>query len=386
MAVRALVVDDSRMIRRAIVRLLASDPEIEVVGEAGDGEEALALVERLQPDVMTLDVEMPRLSGLEVLDRLGPGARVRVIMLSSLTREGSETALEAMRRGAADFVTKEASGRGLHIEEIRRKLLPTLKAVARSGRRAPSGGSSRRTSPPPKSIDTPSTGGARAGAPAGSAPAPARLQFRPGLFDVVLIGSSTGGPPVLEKILKVLPPDLSAAVVIAQHMPEMFTRSMTHRLEQECAVTVTHGEDGMPLYPGAVYIVPGGKHGRVHRGRTGKWTLEVSEEPVDAPYKPSVNELLHSGAKAAGSRCLGVVLTGMGEDGARGARALRESGGLILTQDAESCVVYGMPRAVVEGGDSEISLPPDQIGALLRLLGTAGPIGARPSGAARPAA
>jgi len=353
MGVRVLVVDDSRTMRRAIARMLSSDPSIEVVGEAANGEEALALSESLRPDVVTLDVEMPGLSGLEVLDRLRGSPGVRVIMLSSQTKEGSATALEALRRGAADFVTKEASHLGLHVDQIRDDLVRRVKAV---GRRTP------HTTAPPAS-------------PAPRAASPARLQFRPGMFDLILIGSSTGGPPALETILRPLPPDLTAPIVLAQHMPEMFTRSMAQRLEQECAITVTHAEDGMPLYPGAAYVIPGGRHGRVQRSRAGRWTLDVSPEPAGAPYKPSVNELLRSGA-AAGPRCLGVVLTGMGDDGVVGAAALHEAGGLLLTQDEATSVVYGMPRAVAEAGLSAMSLPPEQIGALLRLLATAGPLAA----------
>jgi two-component system chemotaxis response regulator CheB len=216
-------------------------------------------------------------------------------------------------------------------------------------------------------------------------PAPTRIGGRVSFvgkrFDAILIGSSTGGPPVLERLLTRLPADMPMPIVIAQHMPPMFTKSLAERLDQMCAVSVVHGDQELPLHPGTVYITIGGRHGKIARGADRKLKFLPADEPASALYKPSVNALFASGAEVLGAAALGIVLTGMGDDGLIGARKLRELGGTVLAQSAETCVVYGMPRAVVEASVATAHSP-DEIAALLAGL-TLGRSGTRQNLAAR---
>lgn len=341
---RVLVVDDSAFMRKALVRMIESDPGLKVIGQGCNGEEAVKLAAELKPDVITLDIEMPVMDGLTALGRIMAETPTPVLMCSSLTTQGSRDALKALRLGALDFIAKDASYVSIHIDAIRDDLITKIKAVG-----------SRKLRP-------------TASGRAVEVNAKVLTGFAPDRFDLILIGSSTGGPPVLEQILSSLPPDMAAPVVVAQHMPNIFTKSMSERLDSLCAVTVVHGEHGMPLYPGTVYIGQGGKHVHVARTPGGRWSLQIDDEPADALYKPSVDELFRSGARAAGGRCLGVVLTGMGSDGQLGARDIKARGGVILAQDEATSVVYGMPRAVAREGLADASLPPAGIISQLVVL------------------
>jgi two-component system chemotaxis response regulator CheB len=337
--------------RTALTRLLSSDPQIQVLGTARDGQDGLDKVHQLRPDVVTLDIEMPVLDGISVLKKLpGHCASVKmptpaVLMCSSLTKEGSHEALLAMRLGAADVIAKAGSQFSLHMDAMRDELVAKVKAIGQT----------------------------HASRHFAAAPAPAPIKagtitrFRPRQFDLVCIGSSTGGPPVLETILTGLPADLPCPIVISQHMPPIFTKSLAERLDHESALTVAHGEPGMRLIPGTAYIAPGGLHTRVQRSGTGL-VLEISEEPRAAIYRPSVNELFASAAAVLGSKACGVVCTGMGDDGMIGAKAIKARGGTMVTQAGSTCVVYGMPKAVDTAGASDTSLAPDQIAKLIATL------------------
>lgn len=367
---RVLVVDDSAFMRKAISQALASDPSIEVVGTACNGQDGLDKAKKLAPDVVTLDIEMPVMDGMAALIRIRsecPEPKPAVLMCSTLTSAGSHEALKALRLGAADVIAKDPQALGTGAEAARGELLAKVKAVGEpvARRRATMGVPSaapafiRAARPVPPRPD---------GAPAVQAPRSIDLEGKS--FDLVVIGSSTGGPPVLETILTALPADFPCPVIVAQHMPFMFTKSMSERLDEVCAVTTVHAEDGMVLRAGCVYLIPGGKHGRVKRAGA-RLTIEVGEEPKSALYRPSANELFASAAGACGPRCLGVMLTGMGDDGVVGARLLHAAGGPIVAQDAESCVVYGMPRAVVDSGLAAAAMPPAGIAqALARLSPT----------------
>lgn len=350
---RVLVVDDSAFMRTALSRMINEDPALEVVDTARHGRDAIEKVERLKPDLVTLDIEMPVMSGLEALPEIlkaGPA----VLMCSSLTTRGSQEALEAMKLGAADFIAKDCSFASAEITKIESDLREKLKAIGR-GRGARPASDRRGVAQTTRPLD---------------------LTGHP--IDLVVIGSSTGGPPVLEAIIKGLPPDLPVPVVIAQHMPAIFTKSMAERLDERSAVTVLQAESSLPLLPACVYVVQGGRHGVIRRSGVGKHVLDIVDEPASALYKPSVNELFASCAKAAGRRSLAVVLTGMGDDGAIGGRAIRDAGGRLIAQDAESCVVYGMPRAVAEAGVAEAAMPPSALTLTLAQLGrgAAGALGA----------
>lgn len=342
--------------RRAISRIIDAEPDLEVVDTAVNGKEGVAKAVALKPDVITLDIEMPVMDGLAALKMIQARCddpKPAVLICSSLTAEGTYEALRAMQLGAADFITKDASQFTLGIDNIRDDLVAKIKAVGTMG-------SHRRPKP---------TVAARHVTP--------RLDLDVAKFDVVLIGSSTGGPPALESVLTKIPADFPLPIVVAQHMPEIFTRSLAGRLDEMCALTVVLGEQGMSLFPGTVYISPGGWHTRIARKVGGRYRIEVSPEPADALYKPSVNELFKSAAARTGGRALAVVLTGMGEDGLEGARPLHAAGGVILGQDMESCVVYGMPKAVAQAGLCAASMPPDALGKAVASLAKGGGSGAR---------
>lgn len=335
---RVLIVDDSSFMRRALSRMLASDPGITVVGQAKDGKEGLDLALQLKPDVITLDIEMPEMDGLTTLRMIRarcPEPRPKVIMCSSLTHAGSHEALKALRLGAADVIGKEASDY-VSVDRMRDELLAKVRALA-SGAPAPKHEpqlSSRRLEP------------------LSSAPC-----------EIIAIGSSTGGPPVLETVLTALPAGVDVPVIVAQHMPALFTKSLSERLNQVCKLRVVHAEEGRrALEPGHIYLIQGGKHGAVHRKAGRGFEVIVGDEPTSALYRPSVNLLLRSVGETAGAKGVGVVLTGMGEDGKEGGAVLHKSGGRIIAQSAATCVVYGMPRAVTEAGLASASLSPAEIG------------------------
>jgi len=335
MAWRVLVVDDSAFMRKAISEMVASDSSFEVIGTARDGLDALAKIEQLHPDLMTLDVEMPNLNGIDTLRRLRvvqPSRRPRVLMCSSLTTEGSRAALIAMSLGAADCVAKDSSIQLLGLDDLRKDVVERLRAIAPIGL-------------PP----------AVSGAASSAAFVP------PGRVDLIVVGSSTGGPPVIERLVHRLPASLACPVVIAQHMPSMFTRSLAERLGQLGSARVVHAASGVSkLESGVVYIVEGGLNGHVCAGAGGGMELAVMREPESALYRPSVNVLFSSAATVCGKFTLGIVYTGMGDDGLSGGRQLAAAGGKILAQDAASCVVYGMPRAVMQAGIA-CSMTPDEI-------------------------
>lgn len=364
---RVLVIDDSAFMRKAISQALASDPTIEVVGTACNGQDGLEKAKKLSPDVVTLDIEMPVMDGMAALVRIRaecPEPKPAVLMCSTLTSAGSHEALKALRLGAADVIAKDPQALGSGAEAARGELVAKVRAVGEpvARRRSAMGA----PTPSPTVVRAARPLPARAdGAPTVQAPRSIDLEGR--AFELVVIGSSTGGPPVLETILTALPADFPCPVVVAQHMPFMFTKSMSERLDEMCAVTTVHAEDGMALRAGCVYMIPGGKHGRVKRAGA-RLAIEVGEEPKSALYRPSANELFASGAGACGPRCLGVMLTGMGDDGVVGARLLHAAGGPIIAQDAESCVVYGMPRAVVDSGLACAAMPPQGIAQVLARL------------------
>ncbi len=363
---RVLVVDDSAFMRKAISQALACDPSIEVVGTACNGQDGLDKAKKLAPDVVTLDIEMPVMDGMAALIRIRtecPEPKPAVLMCSTLTSAGSHEALKALRLGAADVIAKDPQALGAGSDSARGELVAKVKAVGEPvvrqrmamGLAAPTPPAAR----PVRSAARPDTG------PLVQAPRSVDLSGK--TFDLVVIGSSTGGPPVLETILTALPADFPCPVIVAQHMPFMFTKSMSERLDEMCAVTTVHAEDGMALRAGCVYLIPGGKHGRVKRAGA-RLAIEVGEEHKSALYRPSANELFASGAGSCGARCLGVMLTGMGDDGVVGARLLHAAGGPIIAQDAESCVVYGMPRAVVDSGLASAAMPPAGIAQVLARL------------------
>jgi len=340
MGSRVLVVDDSAFMRRAISDVLEHNGHT-VIGRARNGREGVEMATELKPDVVTLDVEMPEMDGLTALPRILRACDAHVIMVSSLTTDGSREAIRALHAGASEIVAKSHSQFAVDLdslgEELSRKVAglstPRVKTTTRMD-------PSRVLSIPKKVHDS----------------------IR--RCDLVAIGSSTGGPPALEAVLKALPEGFAPPVVVAQHMPAMFTESLAERLDEMCALNVLHAEHRMPVRPGFVYITPGGKHLRVLGGASG-YRLEVSTIPTEALYKPSVNELFGSVAKVAGRRAVGVILTGMGDDGTIGGHAMHDAGSVILGQSYETCVVYGMPKSASEAGIVDAECSPSEIGVEL---------------------
>ncbi|OBQ46199.1 protein-glutamate methylesterase/protein-glutamine glutaminase [Halodesulfovibrio spirochaetisodalis] len=326
--IRVVVVDDSAFMRKALTTMLEKDPEIKVVATARNGADGLNVIRQYDPDVVTLDIEMPKMDGLTALRHIMMEMPRPVLMISSLTMEGAEATLKAMELGAVDFIPKQLANVSLEIVKIEKDLQQKVKHVSRRKIRAP------RTSRPPVA--------ARRAAPA-AAPV---MRGRP-KRDVVAIGVSTGGPPAVQKVLSKLPANFPASILIAQHMPGAFTGPFAKRLDSVCKIKVKEASGTEALAPGTVYIAPGGKH-IVLQQRGSRMEVAVKEEPADALYKPSANILIESVARTQGRRAVGAIFTGMGNDGLLGIRELKSRGGYILAQNDASCVVYGMPKAIVD--------------------------------------
>ena len=343
--ISVLVVDDSTFMRNTITSLLEQDSEIKVVGVARNGQEALEKAEELDPDVMTLDVDLPRLDGLGVLQQLMKKTPIPVLMVSSLTQSGAESTLKALEYGALDFIPKSMScDRECFGAELQRK----VRAIAR--RKTIIKLKYRRINQIQVPVPRPQP----------SQPADYVQTPCTGPRDLVVIGVSTGGPPVVQKILSALPADLPACILIAQHMPAAFTNPFAKRLDSVCQIGVTEAQDGDKFKTGHAYVCPGGKHLGI-RMRGPLPEIFVAEEPRDALYKPSANVLFETAGKAMGRRTLGVILTGMGSDGCEGSKVLKEKGGCLIAQNEASCVVYGMPKAIVDNKLANLILDVDDI-------------------------
>jgi two-component system chemotaxis response regulator CheB len=330
--IRVLIVDDSRFVRQAVARMLNAAPDIEVVGQAADGRQGIARARELRPDVVTLDVQMPNMGGLETLERLMAESPVPVLLLSSLTSEGADVTLRGLELGALDFVDKSTAQGQMNLLSLAEELRTKVRALAGSPRR-------------------PRTAGAPAEArPAVASPSPKAL--------AVAIGASTGGPTALQAIIPRLPRDLGAAVLVVQHIPLGFTRYLAERLAIRSALPVEEAADGDAVVPGRVLIAPAGRHMKLtHRGEAVE--VRLDDEPSSSLHRPSADVLMASVAEVFGRRSMGVVLTGMGSDGAEGLGAIRKVGGQTLAESEETCVIYGMPKAAIEAGvvDRAVPLP-----------------------------
>lgn len=341
--VKVLIVDDSAFMRNALSSMLSSDPEIQIVGKARDGIEAIELAEKLRPDIVTMDVEMPRMDGVTALKHIMEKNPIPVIMVSSLTVEGAKVTLDALEHGAVDFIPKNLSELSLNIVKIKEILIEKIKHIARKG-------VVRRSIKPmsANTIEIPK-------------PIPARITGDRRI-NLVSIGTSTGGPKALQEILPKLPKDFPTPIVIAQHMPPNFTKPFAERLNQLSQIIVKEAEEGEPLKNGVAYVAPGSGHMRVIRTKAIETRIHISSTlEEDYIYKPSVDALMLSVAEFFPGRALGVILTGMGNDGLKGLIALKKTGGRIFAQNEETSVVYGMPRAVIEAGIADKILPLEDI-------------------------
>ncbi|HQU15065.1 MAG: chemotaxis response regulator protein-glutamate methylesterase [Chromatiales bacterium 21-64-14] len=345
--VRALVVDDSGFFRRRVCEILSGDPNIQVVGTAHNGQDAIQKVTELRPDVITMDIEMPVMDGISAVRRIMSSQPTPILMFSSLTYEGAKATLDALDAGALDFLPKRLEDIARNREDANRMLRARVIALGRNPMRA------RAVTPPPAPVPAPL---ARVVAPV---PAPAR---RTGVYQVLVIGTSTGGPAALQRLLPTLPGDCPIPLFLVQHMPASFTGPFAERLDQLCKIHVKEAADGDPVEGGTAYLAPGGRQMLVERHDTGLRVRVVESRP-DVMYRPSVDVSFASLARAYPGRVLAIILTGMGSDGREGARLLKETGSTVWAQDEASCVVYGMPQAVASAGLADRILSLDELGA-----------------------
>lgn len=341
MPIRVLVVDDSAFMRKAISMMLESDPEIEVIGTGRDGVEAVEKVKALKPDLLTLDVEMPRMDGITAVKKIMKDTPLPILMVSSVTVEGARATIDAMAAGAVDFIPKQLSYVSLDITKIKGDLILKIKNIARKRSRAFSSvvsmksfGSKRITS----------------------------LRF-PGA-QIATLGISTGGPFSLQKVIPFLPENFPLPMTIVQHMPPHFTKSLAERLDSISRVEVCEAEEGMELTKGTVYIAPGGMHMKFRRSGA-KVLIDISKEPSDTLHRPSVDVMFSSASEVFRGAVLATVMTGMGKDGLEGAKLIKSAGGKVVAQNEESCVVYGMPKAIVDAEIADAVLPLEDIASAI---------------------
>lgn len=338
--IRVLIVDDSAFMRMVLSRMIASDADLRVVATAASGIEALPKIVTLDPDVITLDLEMPGLNGLETLRRIMAEFPRPVIMVSAVTLKDAACTFEALAAGAFDYVPKQLSSMSLDILDIREDLVAKIKAAAESRR---SRDHPRLQRKPPRASDLP------------------RKKSLRSATAIVALGISTGGPTALEKILPILPVDLPVPILVVQHMPAGFTAPFAERLNNLCTVSVREASHGEVVQAGAVYIAPAGYHMTVGRSTNSQTLICLGFKPENQVHVPSADVMMQSVATAFQSQAMGVIMTGMGSDGAQGMTAIHREGGFTVGQDEQSCAVYGMPRVCAEMGILDRIVPLLQI-------------------------
>ncbi|TFY89485.1 chemotaxis response regulator protein-glutamate methylesterase [Pseudomonas nabeulensis] len=373
MAVKVLVVDDSGFFRRRVSEILSADPTIQVVGTATNGKEAIDQAIALKPDVITMDYEMPMMDGITAVRHIMQRCPTPVLMFSSLTHEGARVTLDALDAGAVDFLPKNFEDISRNPEKVKQLLCEKVHSISRSNRRslfstpapAPVATPAASTSsfarpapapaPAPAPVARPAVAPVRAAAPVAAthSPAPKRKAYK-----LVAIGTSTGGPVALQRVLTQLPANFPAPIVLVQHMPAAFTKAFAERLDKLCRISVKEAEDGDILRPGLALLAPGGKQMMVD----GRGAIKILPGDERLNYKPCVDITFGSAAKSYGDKVLAVVLTGMGADGREGARLLKQGGSAIWAQDEASCVIYGMPMAIVKADLADAVYSLDDIG------------------------
>ncbi|AYC32549.1 chemotaxis response regulator protein-glutamate methylesterase [Pseudomonas cavernae] len=368
MAVKVLVVDDSGFFRRRVSEILSADASIQVIGTATNGREAIDQALALKPDVITMDYEMPMMDGITAVRHIMQRCPTPVLMFSSLTHEGARVTLDALDAGAVDFLPKNFEDISRNPEKVKQLLCEKVHSIARSNRRynhfsapvAPPAASpavspslGNRPSSPAPVRSAPAAPAAAAASPAPAGPAPRRKSYK-----LVAIGTSTGGPVALQQVLSQLPAHFPAPLVLIQHMPAAFTKAFAERLDKLCKIRVKEAEDGDLLRPGLALLAPGGKQMMID----GRGAVRILPGDERLNYKPSVDITFGSAAKSFNDKVLAVVLTGMGADGREGARMLKQGGSQIWAQDEASCVIYGMPMAVVKAALADAVYSLDDIG------------------------
>ena len=333
--IRVLVVDDSAFMRRIIKEMLNADPQIEVIDTARNGIEGVEKALSLDPDVITMDIEMPGMNGLEAIEEIMKHRRIPIIVFSSLSSEGAEVTLEALDKGAADYVCKNISRSVLDVMQMKKDLVGKVKAVVRTFEKdkRDDGTASQQDSQLANVIE------------------------HHGKIELITIGASTGGPKALQEILPAIPAEIESAIVVTIHMPPDFTRAFADRLNRVCKLPVREAEDGEKLKQGCVLVSPGGIHTKIRRNGFAGGYVKIDSNPYDAIYKPCIDITMKTAAECYRDHVMGVILTGMGHDGTEGIRAIKKNGGISVVQDELSCTVYGMPRSVVEAGLADRVVP-----------------------------
>ncbi len=351
--IKVLIVDDSAVVRQTLVSIFSTDRDIEVIDTASDPYYAARKIQAEVPDVITLDIEMPRMDGLTFLKKIMSQHPIPVVIISSLTTDGTLTGLKALDLGAVEIITKPQLGTKTFLEESRIRLCDVIKAAAKANL--------KKKRSINNSLDV---------TPKLSADAILSRQTRKSMIKttdlVISVGASTGGTEALLMLLKDLPTDVHGIVVV-QHMPEMFTKSFANRLNQICKISVKEAENGDSVLRGHALIAPGNKHTILKRSGA-RYYVEVKDGPLVNRHRPSVDVLFRSTAQYAGSNSVGILLTGMGDDGARGLKEMQESGALTIAQDEKTCVVYGMPKEAVKLGAVDKQLPLERIGPYITKL------------------
>lgn len=361
---KILVVDDAIVYRKIISEILSEIPGVEIVGTASNGKTAIARIASLRPDLITLDIDMPGMDGIEVLEEINRLAyNVGVIMLSSLTHEGGEITIKALELGAFDFIPKpELDSMEANKQYIRQHFTPMLRSFAdrREIKKILSGQLLYKSKEPKKISDT---------AIAGHVPKPAvslERHFgkkRKAPSEIVAIGISTGGPKALTTLVPAIPANINIPILIVQHMPPLFTQSLAKSLDSKSALRVKEAQDEDLLIPNTIFIAPGGKQMKIEQRENGVKTIRICDDPPENSCKPSVDYLFRSVAELFGEKATGVIMTGMGSDGSLGIEAMRARGAFIIAQDEASCTVFGMPKKPIESGLVDIISPLEHIAA-----------------------
>ena len=371
MVVKVLVVDDSGFFRRRVSEILSADPTIQVIGTATNGKEAIDQALALKPDVITMDYEMPLMDGITAVRHIMQRCPTPVLMFSSLTHEGARVTLDALDAGAVDFLPKNFEDISRNPEKVKQMLCEKVHSISRSNRRMSSYSAPAPAAPAPTPAPRPGLGGFVAPAPAvapvrttpiasrgGPVPTPAAAAPKRKAYKLVAIGTSTGGPVALQRVLTQLPGNFPAPIVLVQHMPAAFTKAFAERLDKLCRISVKEAEDGDILRPGLALLAPGGKQMMID----GRGAVRILPGDERLNYKPCVDITFGSAAKSFGDKVLAVVLTGMGADGREGARMLKQGGSQVWAQDEASCVIYGMPMAIIKAGLADAVYSLDDIG------------------------
>ena len=368
---RVLVVDDSAFMRKVLESIFNSDEQLQVIGQAKDGREAIALAESLKPDVITMDLNMPHLDGLQASAQIMTTNPRPIVIVSSESKEGAASTLKALELGAIDFVTKPSSGIDLDMQSVKDELLRKVRMAAKVR-------VVRTASRMANAIQMPSTAAASAAKPAQPARGSTNISPSELRFPVVVLGASTGGPATVMRLAPGFTRDFPAAVFLVQHMPAAFTTQYALQLAEFTGIRVKEAEANEGVQPGTLYICPGGQHLRVTP--TGRIQLDSVTGRIEG-YLPNIDVTLESVAAYAGAMSIGVVLTGMGSDGARGARAIKATGGLVIAQDEATSVIFGMPAEAIKTGAVEQILGIDDIYAAIEkrvlALSRATPVGVR---------